>query len=153
EAHYEEQQALAGRLATEQPNATEVQFDRFVGLINLGVLYQRTGRPDRAEQATRAALEGLERLVAAHPEGSRYGMSLAVTYQGRAADSGAAGQWAESLDWCDKAVRAAERVLGRSPDDPEALAALLVAQSQRGVSLWELGRLREAAPVFRAGIA
>jgi len=131
-------QRIFDELATSHPTNLHFLEEQAYVHASLGVVYQNSERPEKAEQALRRAVRHYDRLVQAHPTVPDYAMEFGEVYVNLGALVARKGQTVEALECDTQAIRFLRRALTKFPDDGQILELLKTAHSRRSQTLARL---------------
>jgi tetratricopeptide (TPR) repeat protein len=146
ESHYLRAIAIRTALIERDPGAEGVRADLAEDLLNLGLIYDQTGRRGAAADAFRKAEGILRSLADAHPADARYGLSLAGVYINWGNLLRFSGDLPGAIAQFDRAVGLVDDALGREPNFVTARQRATEAHGARAFALGAAGRQAEAVP-------
>jgi serine/threonine protein kinase len=142
-------QDLFARLAQRDPSNPAHQVDVAKTFQHLEIVYRVMGQMDKAEEASRQAVEAWSNLCYAHPPG--YQGELAGAYLNRGTLCSETGRLDEAEKAYRKSVETYER-LAREPADLEGQSNLAMAYNSLGAFYHETRRFPLALELFQKAL-
>ena len=135
------------RPLSDLPGQSKLTRDLAIASNNLSFILRNRNIP-AADEASREAIDILERLAKSPANGSDFQDDLALCYNNRAALQSQKGDWKDAIGWHQRAIALQEKMVRKSPGVVRYRSDLAISLNNLGMACCRTGKSAEADAAF-----